>query len=608
VNTSSGKGDVMSSDRAFGAAPHIHGQGVAPPPIKARRYPGAPPFEDTPLAQQLFFGRPSEKVALANRIMANRLVVFYGRSGLGKTSLLNAGVAPLLRDEGFFPIWVRFNMPEQDPIRSVFDAVQRSTAQQGVECIPALTNSLWHYFKTTQLWRGDVLLTPVLILDQFEEVFTLLQAEQRDVLVAALGFLIRGVQPPSSDLCGTASMPADDPPVRLSEKPPAVAVVIAIREDFLGSLEELSGRIPQVLDQRFRLMPLDRACARQAIEAPASIEALGLMTRPFQFEAAAIESILNFLSRRSESAQHVGAVHIEPFQLQLVCQWIEEKIADKSEVHPQQALTVTATDVGGENNLQSIMQTFYGRQLQGFPWRVRRALRRLCEERLISRERRRLSLDEEEILRSSRINAGTLARLVDGRLLRVDRRAGGSYYELSHDTLIAPILERGRVLSLLRGGVQVATGGLMVLLGILGLFFPVYGLAFVVEKFWLGEAWKGDDVGLAFMAGIVPLLYLPFLIVGRVAWGRGWDLIHQRSGGLSIRMRRRFYRGLAVVLGLLLATCLVGAGATSWDKIRERWIFFLVLFFILSIASGFGVRAAWRRSQQLSPSEVRILG
>src|SRR4029077_16163112 len=126
------------------------------------------------------------------------------------------------------------------------------------------------------------------------------------ILIAALAFLIRGVQPPLSAASDVSSVPADDPSVRLSEKPPALAVVIAIREDFLGSLEELSERVPQVLDQRFRLMPLDRASARQAIQSPAVVEALGLMTRPFRFETAAIESILDFLGRQSEGGGHVG--------------------------------------------------------------------------------------------------------------------------------------------------------------------------------------------------------------------------------------------------------------------------------------------------------------
>ena len=66
----------------------------------ATRYPGAQPFSDDALSRKIFFGREREVIALSDQILANRMVVVYARSGLGKTSLLNAGVAQRLRDEG----------------------------------------------------------------------------------------------------------------------------------------------------------------------------------------------------------------------------------------------------------------------------------------------------------------------------------------------------------------------------------------------------------------------------------------------------------------------------------------------------------------------------
>jgi hypothetical protein len=527
--------------------------------------------------------------------MANRLVVFYGRSGLGKTSLLKAGVAPLLRDEGFFPIWVRLNVPGQDPIETTFDAVQRSAAQHGMQCVPGLTNSLWHYFKTLQLWRGDTLLTPVLIFDQFEEVFTLQPAEQRDVLIAALAFLVRGVQPPPSAVSGAGTRSPDADSVELSEKPPTVAVVIAIREDFLGSLEELSDRIPQVMDQRFRLRPLNRAAAREAIESPAGVQSVDLATRAFRFEPAATESILDFLSRRSDSEGAAGDQQIEPFQLQLVCQWIEEEIVAKAQAGAQQMLTITAADVGGEKNMQNIMQTFYARQLQRLPGPVRRAVRRLCEERLISPQRRRLSLNEEEIMRDERIDAPTLARLVDGRLLRADRRAGNTYYELSHDTLIGPILATQRGLILLRGSLLLIGGGLAFLLGILGVVLVGWVL---LDHITGGMSGTSEDVVID---GCMILLGIPLIFAGRAVWAQGFDLILRRGWVPSTRARRRFYWILAAVFGLVAALCL--ALLALWQHMPSG--FDMAFLVVMSIASLSGAGAAWRRARQLRRSETK---
>jgi putative ribosome biogenesis GTPase RsgA len=57
----------------------------------ATRYPGARLFSDDALSRKIFFGREREATALTDQILANRMVVVYARSGLGKSSLLNAG-------------------------------------------------------------------------------------------------------------------------------------------------------------------------------------------------------------------------------------------------------------------------------------------------------------------------------------------------------------------------------------------------------------------------------------------------------------------------------------------------------------------------------------
>jgi hypothetical protein len=61
---------------------------------------GPVPFEREDA--DLFFGRTGELRELVSRIVANRVVLLYAPSGAGKTSILNAGVLPILeREEGF---------------------------------------------------------------------------------------------------------------------------------------------------------------------------------------------------------------------------------------------------------------------------------------------------------------------------------------------------------------------------------------------------------------------------------------------------------------------------------------------------------------------------
>ncbi len=334
---------------------------------RTARYPGAQPFPDEDLSRKLFFGREKESIALANQILAHRLVVLFARSGLGKTSLLNAGVAERLRAQDHIPLTVRVNDIERGPLRSVYSGIGAASDRQGIEHVPGDTASLWRFFKTAQFWREDVLLTPVLILDQFEELFTLQSEEQRGLFIHQLSYLVRGVRPaePQTETIG-ASPKLERSPDALADSPPAVKIVLSLREDFLAELDELSDRIPGILDERFRLVPLPRAAAARALQEPAKVEDGKLATRPFDLDSQAIEKILDFLVRRTPASTRKSSSIIEPFQLQLICQRLEATAAKKQRAGTYDKTEVTLMDIGGEQSLRGILEDFYKEQIATF--------------------------------------------------------------------------------------------------------------------------------------------------------------------------------------------------------------------------------------------------
>ncbi len=79
------------------------------------RYPGVTSFTDTKIAQELFFGRKEECKKLFYYILSENLTVLYSKSGYGKTSLLQAGVFKLLRENNYYPVYVRFNKIGSSP-------------------------------------------------------------------------------------------------------------------------------------------------------------------------------------------------------------------------------------------------------------------------------------------------------------------------------------------------------------------------------------------------------------------------------------------------------------------------------------------------------------
>ncbi len=401
------------------------------------RYPGIRPFYDNDIDRRLFFGRDTEKEALLHKVLAENLVVLYARSGLGKTSLLNAGLNQALRDRGFIPLMVRFNDPGLDPVQWIYAGIKEIAGQKLIEVETGEKATLWQYFKTTYFWTSsNKMLTPVLILDQFEEFFTLYSPLKRKGFIRQMADVVNNKVPASlleSVKPGT--------PLPYGDNPPNVKIIISIREDYLGQLDEMSREIPDILHHRFRLLPLTREQARQAIIKPSQVHDEIIGAASFTFAAEAVDEMLDFLCKRMERGIIQMTDEVESFQLQLLCRHIEDMIREKTKKKPGEIMVKTK-DLGGEAGMQRVLQRFYDDQVEQLGTEVEKEkVRKLCEEGLISITDRRLSLEEDEITRQFKVSTVLLHELVNRRLLRADPRVGSVYYELSHDTLVTPIRE-----------------------------------------------------------------------------------------------------------------------------------------------------------------------
>jgi len=140
-------------------------------------WPGLDPFDE--VDREYFHGRTAESAELLRRLRRELLTVLFGRSGLGKTSLIKAGLFPLLREEDCLPVYVRLDHRDQAPElrEQVFRALQTSCAAGRVQATqPARDESLWSFFhrRDVEFWNDrNRPVTPVIVLDQFEEIFTL---------------------------------------------------------------------------------------------------------------------------------------------------------------------------------------------------------------------------------------------------------------------------------------------------------------------------------------------------------------------------------------------------------------------------------------------------
>ena len=96
--------------------------GVVPPPPSP--YKGLAPFGDSELDALLFFGRERDAQIVVANLLAARLTVLYGVSGVGKSSLLGAVVARRLREEPGAHVIVhsRWTGDAAEPLRAAAEA------------------------------------------------------------------------------------------------------------------------------------------------------------------------------------------------------------------------------------------------------------------------------------------------------------------------------------------------------------------------------------------------------------------------------------------------------------------------------------------------------
>jgi len=395
---------------------------------KLRRYPGARSFEESDLIQ--FRGRERGAEELLLRVLSVRLLLQFAPSGVGKTSLLNAGLFPRLRAHNYFPFIVRVNRTDESLVHAVGRSMRDSADTFGLidPIIPEGAQTLRELVAGTQLWSRDLrLLTPVLVFDQFEEIFTLRDTEFRRAFAEELGEL-------SSGIARREAVDGADVVLAGETGPVACKIVMSLREEYLGKLEEFSASIPDLFRERLRLAPLSNSEAKEAIVEPARLPGDAWISPPFEFQGDCLEALVDFID---DSAISVKAV--DSLTLQLVCQRAETiamQCKGRDGGHPILALD----DFGGRDGLERLVREYYLNELAKLPnSATRRRAQQMFEEGLLDPSGKRLMLEAGEIEREFRLGQPTLDQLVAGSLLRREPRNESVFYEISHDRLTETI-------------------------------------------------------------------------------------------------------------------------------------------------------------------------
>jgi WD40 repeat protein len=369
---------------------------------------------------ETLYGRDREVDELLDLLVAERIVLLYSPSGAGKTSLVEAGLRPKLKGEGFriLPvIRVSQQLPQDHALARPYNRYLMSTLLSLEEGVPEADRRtlddlaamhLDDYLAGLAAGRGEQeeLDNELLIIDQFEEILTLDPTDQdaKAAFLTELGAALRDRRR---------------------------WTLFVMREDFVPALDPYLRLLPTRLTTTMRLDFLDEEAALQAMIEPAHHGGMS-------FARAAASQLVTDLRRvrvqRPDGSVEEPGPYVEPVQLQVVCLRLWERL-------PPGARTITEADVAALGDVDRALAGYYRDRVAAVAETTgvsEYALRNWFERELITEQGFR-----NQVLQGPSGDPQARSRAVDllvgAHLVRPENRRGATWYELAHDRLIEPV-------------------------------------------------------------------------------------------------------------------------------------------------------------------------
>lgn len=363
----------------------------------------------------LFCGRTQSVNDVFSLICNNQAVTLYGRSGIGKTSLIKAGVAPLLRRRGYLPVYVRLMreiIPGEDGPFSLcivrrLQALLPASCQPADAGVPATDPAfLWEWFLANSFQNGEgEQITPVLILDQFEEIFFYKEEEVR-LFLRQISLL----------LDDSRRLPDEYDPEAFRSR---IRFVFSFRDDALYKMEEAADRdnLAALKQNRYVLKALSREQAAEVILLPSE----DIQSGSRMVTQRVADSILDKLERDRND--------VDPAILSLLMSELYDKMVSTGSGEITEDLV---SDFGGD-----IIRGYY---LKGVSHVSSRTVSFL-ERELVTADGRRRSVASGDM--RGFIRQDDIKSLLDRHILSEVVKGDVVDYELSHDVL-CPIVQQNR--------------------------------------------------------------------------------------------------------------------------------------------------------------------
>ena len=360
-------------------------------------FPGPQPFRAAD--QDRFFGREDTARKLLNRILAHPCVMLFGPSGSGKSSLMQASVIPLLKEQhGFRAVrvdgWLVGEAPLERLARDMFVDLELGRTPEGQGPRALIGEAIRLAERRSE--------RPILIyLDQLEQLLLSNRPpEQLRELFDGLEALART-------------------PVR------GLQMVLALREDYLGRFQDRARGHRALHDPGFRLGPLT---VKEMTQVACRMAATGVP--PQQWSQEELRELM--LQMRTAGQSATDEAEVQAAFAQIVCRalWEEQR---------------TSAGGGGLVEAEPILHRYLDATLDSLG-PLRPAAVKLLEEHLVARDGSRTLLTQQQA--DDALPQGAAAQVLysleRAAVLHAEQHEGGRYFELGHDWLAKKVLELKR--------------------------------------------------------------------------------------------------------------------------------------------------------------------
>ena len=178
---------------------------------------------------EIFYGRENESKQLYKKFFSSNLLILYGKSGTGKSSLVNCGLMANIPPEDAMLITVRCG---EEPFNNLIQSLKEKASINSNDELTLIENIFENNFKPLAF-----------VFDQFEEIFIVAESSKRNRFIKALVNILKYKDIKSN-------------------------VIISIREEYLANLTALEEHIPNLFDNRFWLKSIKKESIQEIIEKP----------------------------------------------------------------------------------------------------------------------------------------------------------------------------------------------------------------------------------------------------------------------------------------------------------------------------------------------------